>query len=245
VIPARRVGCTLLHALVCMIAWTAVPLQADTPTAVVDLGDPRARVLQLLGEPLVAWSPSHCPQHRIELRRKAGLWLKLVYGPDDHLHAAGVFRLAMPSNPTARAEGRTPLHWPGLAPGTTSRLAYPPPERWRPLFRSMGAKQWLWMEESSDPTDPPGRSRYLGGVVVDDASGFASGTDFPYDVADAVTATPSLDAEWAHADLTQPLLAWRQRTPPNTYIETLDAGDSSPYCGLLTLAQPDYTDFKR
>lgn len=227
------------------MAGAAVPSQGSTSTAAVDLGDSRVRVVQTLGNPLRAWSPSHCPKQRIELRRKGNLWLKLVYGSDDRVHAAGVFRLAMPAHAGAREQRRVVLRWPGLAPGTAGRSTYPPAQSWRPLLWSIGAKQWMWIEESVDPSDPAGRSRYLGGVVVDAASDFASGSNFPHDVAQAVTATHLPGADWADAQMAQPLVAWRRRTPPNAYIETLDASDSSASgCGALTLALPDYTNFK-
>lgn len=241
-----RPGCrVLLQAMACMLALATVPSQGRTSTVQADLGDPRPRVLRMLGSPLRAWHPSHCPNYRIELRRRGGLWLKLVYGPDDRVLAAGISRLAMPAHAGARKQRRVVLRWPGLAPGAIGRSAYPPAERWRPLLLSIGAKQWLWIEESTDASDPLGRSRYLGGVVVDDASDFAGGSDFPYDVAQATTATQWAGTDWAEAEMTQPLVAWRRRTPPNTYIEALDAGESSaPGCGSLTLALLDYTDVK-
>lgn len=227
-----------------MLALAAVPSQGRTSTA-VDLGDPRPRVLQMLGSPLRAWHPSHCPNHRIELRRRGSLWLKLVYGSDDRVFAAGIFRLGMPAPAGGRELRPVVLRWPGLAPGAAGRSTYPPAVSWRPFFWSIGAKQWLWIEESMDPSDPPGRTRYLGGVVVDDASDFASGSDFPHDVAQAITVTQLSGADWAEAQMAQPLVLWRRRTPPNAYIETLDTSESSASgCGALTLALPDYTNFK-
>lgn len=228
-----------------MVAAAAVPSKSSTLTTEVDLGDQRARVVRVLGSQVRAWHPSHCPNHRIELRREGGLWLKLVYGPDDRVQAAGVFRLAMPIDEGARAQHQPVLRWPGLAPGAAGRSTYPQAESWRPLLSLVGAKQWLWIEESIDLSDPPGRSRYLGGVVVDDASDFASGVNFPYDVAQATTAMHRPGADWAESEIAQPLVAWRRRTPPNAYVETLEVGESStPGCDALTLALPDYTDFK-
>lgn len=242
--PARRGARLLFSTLVCALAWAAMPSQAGTATAKVDLGDPRSRVEPRLGSPLRSWSPSHCPKHRIELRRKGSLWSKLVYGPDDRMHAVGIFRLALPARAGAREHRRVELRWPGLVPGSAARQAYPPADDWQPLIWSIGAKQWLWIEESISPSDLPDRARYLGGVVVNDASAFAGGTDFPHEVAQAITTYGVSDFTWAQGDLAQPLLAWRSRTPPNAYIETLAAKvDPGAGCGALTLAMPDYTDF--
>lgn len=228
-----------------MVAWAAVPCQAGIVTQAVDLGATRTWVRQQLGNPLRAWSPSHCPAHRIELRRRGSLWLKLVYGPDQLVRAAGLFRLALGPATGSRGQRRVILRWPGLAPGAGSRSAYPAAENWRPLLWSIGAKQWTWIEESVDPADPPGRSRFLGGVVVDDASGFAAGTGFPHDVAEAITASGVAHADWAQADMSQPLLAWRSRTPPNAYVETHEVTEEpDTACGSLALAMPSYTDFR-
>ena len=233
-------------ALVWALSVLASPSMARDPSRAVDLGAPRALVEQTLGVASRQWVESTCRSHRIELRRRGGLWLKLVYGADDRLRAAGVFRLALPPKVPGSALRRVDLRWPGLVPGAGARSSYPTPQSWRPVMTTNGAKQWVWIEESHAPADPPGRSRYLGGVVVDDASDFAGGVNFPYDVAEAVTATGPLDADWAEGEMMKPLVAWRRRTPPNAYIETLDADRPSPAdCGLLTLAQPKYTDFGR
>lgn len=235
-----------MQALLWTLCVVASPALAGNPSGPVDLGAPRARVEQTLGAAARQWVESNCRSHRIELRRRGGLWLKLVYGPDNQLRAAGVFRLALPPKAAGSAQRRVELRWPGLVPGAGARSSYPSARSWRPMMMTTGAKQWVWLEESLSPTDPPGRSRYLGGVVVDDASDFAGGVDFPYDVGATITTTGTLDADWAEAEMMRPLVAWRQRTPPNFYIETLDTGaPSPPICGLLTLAQPKYTDFRR
>lgn len=235
---------SLTRAVLFMLAWLATSSEALSLVAAIDLGDRRAQVTQQLGVPLRAWAPSQCPARLLELRRRGGLWLKLVYGPDDRVRAAGVFRLALAPNASESTQLRVALRWPGLAPGAAGGSAYPSSEDWRPLVTSIGAKQWLWLEESHDPSDPPSRLRYLGSVVVDDASGFAGGRDFPHDVAEAITATGPAGPDWARADMVQPLLAWRRSTLPNVYIETLlESDEPGPGCGALTLAIPDYIDF--
>lgn len=240
----RQPGGGLLRALVWAMAGIAAPSLAGSSTTAVGLNDTRAKVAQRLGVPLRASHPSHCPRHLVELRRRGSLWLKLVYGPDDRVRAAGVFRLSLPTSAGTRQPRRIELRWPRLVPGAGGRSAYPAAEAWRPLLWSIGAKQWLWIEESHGPTAPADRTRYLGGVVVDNASGFASGTDFPYDVAEAVTATGLSGVELAHAEITRPLQAWRRRTPPNVYIETLASTDEqNSACGPLTLVMPNHTDF--
>jgi len=97
------------------------------------------------------------------------------------------------------------------------------------------------MEEAE--TASGGRDRFLGGVVVDDASAFAAGRDFPYEVAEAVVRSQLRGQDWAKADLTRPLRAWRRRTPPNAYLESLDRPPAEPGCEAVTLVLPDYTDF--
>lgn len=240
--PRRR---ALLRIVACMSAIAAILSDGRASTTATDLGDPRPRVAQMLGNPLRTWRPSQCPKHEIELRRSGKLWLKLAYGPDDRVRAAGVFRLAREAPAGAGEPGRVELHWPGLAPGSDGRSAYPPATSARPLLSLIGAKQWLWIEQLVEPSTPAGRSRYFGGVVVDDASDFAGGEDFPVDVAQAVTETPMSSADWAEAEMTQPLMVWRRRPPPNVYIETLDTPSSpTPGCDALTLVLPEFTDFK-
>lgn len=234
----------LLKALLLIAVWFSAPCDAGTSSATVDLGEQRANVEQRLGAVLRAWSPSHCPGQRVELRRRGSLWLKLIYGTDDRVHAAGVFRLAPPSRHGAQAQRLMVLRWPGLAAGSGVLLAYPAARNWRPLIWSIGAKQWIWLEESVNPSDPPGRSRYLGGVVVNDDSGFAFGAGFPYDIADALTAGGLTGSDWAQAEMFRPMLTWRGRTPPNVYIEALTATAAPmPTCDSLTLALPNHTDF--
>ncbi len=242
--PAQRIGCGLSSVLLYVMTCVAMPSHAASPVGAIDLGDHHARVAQRLGAPLRAWFPSRCPENRIELRRRNGLWLKLVYGPDDRVLAAGIIRLDPIANPAGRKRPGVMLRWPGLRPGIAVRQAYPGPEHWRPLLWSLGAKQWLWLEEYSGPPIPTDRSSYLGGIVVDDASAFAAGTGFPHDVAEAVTATRLSSDDWIRTAWVRPLLSWRLRTPPNTYIETRTTIDRPALaCDALTLAIPDYTDF--
>lgn len=237
-------GALLLWALLAPALWAGTPVQAkNTAKPLVDLGDSRAEVHDRLGAALRAWTTAACPQNPIELRRRGALWLKLVYDADDRLRAAGVFRLAQPEGNKNRAMRPLFLRWPGLVPGTGGHAAYPPPGEWRPLLWSLGAKQWLWLEAREKPSNPA-RESFLGGAVVNEASGFAAGTRFPHDVAEAVTSASWSSTDWTHAELARPLLDWRRRTPPNAYIETLTTThDPEPACDALTLAIPDYTDF--
>lgn len=210
----------------------------------VDLGDSHARVQARLGEPLRGWGVAMCPAQRIELRRQGKLWLKLVYDRHDRLRAAGIFRLAQGGGKGGGAQSAAALRWTGLVPGLDGRSVYPEPAGWRPFFWTTGAKQWLWIEMSEQPYGTQARERFLGGVVVDEASGFAGGTDFPYDVAEAVTAAGLSGSDLAEAGFTRPLLAWRSRTQPNAYVEALpDSPDQVPGCSAVMLALPDYTDF--
>ncbi|HNT38245.1 MAG TPA: hypothetical protein PKO45_03905 [Rubrivivax sp.] len=225
---------SLLVAVLALLAPTA----GATPPRTVDLGATVTDVQTHLGAPLRAWSLAMCPDHRLELRRRGQRWLKLVYDPEGRLWAAAVFQLAR-----ASSASRPALRWPGLRPGFGAQAAYPSPQGWRPLLMSLGAKQWLWMEVSENDGD--GRTRVLGGVVVNDASDFAAGRDFPHDVAETLTAigTQSKSSDWADAVMARPLLRWRRRTPPNAYIEALDHPADDEGCNTLSLALPDYTDF--
>lgn len=215
-------------------AATAASLQ------VVDLDAMHADVQTRLGSPLRSWSLSMCPDHRIELRRQGQRWLKLVYGPNKRLWAAAVFQLGRDLSVSERSRWHA-LRWPGLRPGFDVRATYPPPQGWRPLLSSLGAKQWLWMEASESGSD--GRTRLLGGVVVNDASAFAAGNGFPYEVAEAVSSAGLRGSDWAGADMARPLLRWRQRTSPNAYIEALNHPATKSACDAISLALPDYTDF--
>lgn len=223
----------LLWLLVLMAPSATV--QARPP--IVDLGATRAQTHARLGVALRAWSVPMCPNHLLEMRRSGHRWLKLVFGADERLLAASIFQLA----PPAPGKPIAALRWPGLLPGAPARAAYPDPAAWSPWLWSMGAKQWFWLEraEAAHATD---RERYLGGVMVNEASGFAAGRDFPYDVADAVVAVPLSGNELQQAEFARPLLMWRRHTRPNAYIEVLKAPLTDANCDPAWLARLDYTD---
>ncbi len=217
----------------------ASPAVARPADATIDLGTGTDAVAARLGPARRTWSVPLCPGHAMELRRTGPLWLKLVYAPDGRLAAAGIFRLALARDGRPRA-----LRWPGLRPGIDGLGAYPGGRagsaRWRPWLLSHGAKQWLWFERDAAP--PPDRRRYLGGIVVDRASGFAHGPDFPYDAADAWVSTSLRGQPLERVELARPLLDWRGRTRPNAFVEVVaDASEDSP-CDLFRLARLDYTD---
>ena len=148
-------------------------------------------MLERLGQPQREWTLAMCPTQRIELRRQGSLWLKLVYSPDDQLRAAGIFLLAQhrgkagKAGKANKAQQPVALRWAGLAPGMDGRTAYPESGDWRPFFWNLGAKQWLWLEALEPSAESSAREHFLGGVVVDTASGFAAGKNFPHDVAEA------------------------------------------------------------
>jgi len=233
-----------LSVSVVLLGMSSGHVRAAPAEPIVDLGDSQARVLARLGKAQRVRAVAMCPTHRIELRRRGSLWLKLVYGPDDRLRAAGVFRLAQSGGRSGRVQPPAALRWTGLAPGMDGRSGYPEPAAWRPLLWTIGAKQWLWMETSEQAAGPSARERFLGGVVVDEASGFAAGVDFPHDVAEAVVAANFTGSDLIEAEFARPLLAWRRRTPPNAYIEALpDSPAQPPHCGAVTLVMPGYADF--
>ncbi|MCW5653228.1 hypothetical protein [Hydrogenophaga sp.] len=227
----------LLSTAVAMLSTASL---AGAPAA-VDLGAPSSQVMARLGDPLRAWSLPMCSGYRLEMRRDRSLWLKLVFGTDEQLLAAGIFQLAAP----ARGRPRAALRWNGLVPGAPAHDAYPAlTTAWRPWLWSQGAKQWLWLERA-EQGGPAHRERYLGGVVVSDASGFAAGRDFPYDVAEAVVSTGLHGDDLRDAAFARPLLAWRQRTPPNAYLEVLSSPPQGANCDPASLVQLDYTDLPR
>ena len=177
------------------------------------------------------------------MRQRGSRWLKLLFDQHERLLSVAVISLAPPGRRAGEAAGGG-LRWPGLVPGNAALRRYPDAANWRPFIWSMGARQWLWLEESHDPSDPAGRSRFLGGLVVNDASGFAAGAGFPYDLAHALTAGQPALAGWGDRDLARPLLDWRLRTPPNVYVESrVQDEDPGPGCGAETLTFPVYTDF--
>ncbi len=226
--PTRRwLGCALLACglLALHPAWGAA----------LDLGASAAQVQERLGPPRKAWIDGLCPALRVELRRSGALWLKLVYGPEQRLAAAGIYRLA----PPARGKPPAALRWPSLTPGMAGQRAYPAIHGWRPLYYNLGTKQWQWLEAAEAP--PAGRQRWLGGVVIDDASRFASGRDFPFDLAQAVVDTGLGSADLQADPSSRPLLDWRRRTMPNALIEArAEAPDIR--CSPANKAVLDYTD---
>ncbi|MBN9426544.1 MAG: hypothetical protein J0H09_08555 [Burkholderiales bacterium] len=213
----------------------AQALSTDDP---VDLGATLAQTHARLGAPQRTWSAGLCPKHRLEMRRTGSRRLKLVYGPDERLLAAGIFQLAPPQ----RGQRVSALRWPGLRPGFDAQRAYPAVSDWRPWLWTLGAKQWLWFEQGE--TAPAGRQRYLGGVMVSAASGFAMGTNFPFDLAEAVMSLSLSGAELQQVEFARPLLAWRKRTRPNAYLEALDSPNEDANCDPASLVTPDYTDMK-
>ena len=228
--PARRWRAGWLIAGLCglLAAW---PAQAQR----LDLGASADAVRTHLGPADKVWANAVCPDHRIELRRSGALWLKLAFTPDGKLGAAGIFRLARP----ARGKGVV-LRWPGLKPGFGPARAYPPAAGWNPALMNIGAKQWQWLEQAQ--ASPVGREQLLGSVVVDDASGFASGRDFPFVIAQAATEAGLSGAELQEGESNRPLLAWRRRTRPNAFVEALAKTGAHTDCSPASMAILDYTD---
>lgn len=158
------------------VALASLLLACAVQSQVLDLGAHADQVREHLGPADKNWLDPTCPGYRVELRHQDALWLKLVYAPNARLAAAGIFRLRQ----SASAREET-LRWPGLKPGFDSGDAYPPVQGWNPVLFNMGAKQWQWFEEAEAPL--ASREELLGSVVVDVASGFAGGRDFPFDIA--------------------------------------------------------------
>jgi hypothetical protein len=210
----------------------------------VDLGASLSHVHTRLGTAQQAWATRRCPDHLLEIRRTQGRWLKLVFGPDGRLLAAGIFRLS----PIGSEEALTPLQWPGLVPRDDSRRSYPDPAQWVPWQFTQGAKQWFWIEQETTlrQTPLPTRERYLGGVAINGASEFARGRDFPGAIAAMVTANPDAAGlnGWLPTAVGQ-LIEWRRRTAPNAYIEAIAGSDLKSDCHPASLALLDFTDAVR
>lgn len=229
---ATRCGGVLALASAFLATCTAA---ADSSRPHVDLGAEQAQVHARLGPPLRERYAQQCPDHLTETRRRGQLWLKLVYD-DGRLAAIGITQLALPPHGTRSVN----LRWAGVAPGMAGLRAYPALATSHPVAFSTGAKQLHWFERLSTASD--GRDRYVGGLVLSDASGFAFGGEFPYDVAQAVIASGLDGNDIAMAEFARPLVTWRARTPPNAMIEAVVRKRSDGRCGLFGLALLDYTD---
>lgn len=247
--PARRGACAGRHCAVAWLVMGSAALLARHGSAVgagetVDLGASLSHVHTRLGDARQAWATQRCPDHLLEIRSARGRWLKLVFGPDGRLLAAGIFRLS----PIGFETAPPPLRWPGLVPRYESRRSYPDPALWVPWQFTQGAKQWFWIEQESTlrQTPLPTRERYVGGVTINGASEFARGRDFPGAIAAMVTANPDAAGlnGWSPAAVGQ-LLAWRRRTAPNAYIEAIAGSDPKSDCHPASLALLDFTDAAR
>jgi len=244
----RRAWAGRRHAVVWLVMGVAALLtRHGSALGAGDTVDLEASLLHVharLGNPQQAWSTRRCPDHLLEIRRAQGRWLKLVFGPDGRLLAAGIFRLS----PIGSEAAPAPLRWPGLVPRDDSRRSYPDPAQWVPWQFTQGAKQWFWIEQETTlrPTPLPARERYLGGVAINGASEFARGRDFPSAIAAMVTANPDAAGlnGWLPSAVGR-LIEWRRRTAPNAYIEAIAGSDLKSGCHPASLALLDYTDAAR